>query len=355
MKLFSKRNKLSQDPNDAIRFSSRYALRKKELVTPEVRNRISAEIKFLASSNDYLEWFILFENQKKNKIFLDKSQIDNFSLAELGYSMSDYFQFEDFKVNELDQEVFISPSRDESRHEKYFDDYKLFDLAEMVILFSKSDKRQDVIRRFNLIFREENADFQIVEHLITRKTGETLASLSSILKDEELKGKIILYFQLIKSQDFKVAAKTSSEILNIIFSDYIQKKKTKKVEEIVDKLTSKTLNTKDSKKIGHFKQYINDLLQVSRSLSNDIYDVRHTEKSTIRITNDGMYRLIASDNMALAELVLTTLKDDFVIDDNWEKIKQEYIGKYQIDPTVRLMIRKPKEEDTPINLDDIPF
>lgn len=355
MKLFSKRNKLSQEYSETSRYSSRYLLKKKELVFPEVRNRISAEIKFLASSNDYLEWFILFENQKKSKIFLDQAQVDNFSLAELGYKMSDYFEFEDFKVVEVVQEVF-SPTRDESRHEKYFDDYKLFDLAETMILFSKSDKRQDVIKRFNLIFQEEGADFQIVEHLITRKTGETLASLSSILKDEELKSKIILYFQLVKSQDFKVAAKTSSEILNIIFSDYIKKKKTKKVEEIVDKLTSKTVNsTRDTKKVEQFKQYINDLLQVSKSLSNDIYDVRHTEMSTIRITNDGMYRLIANDNIALAELILTTLKDDFVIDDNWEKIKQDYIGKYQIDPTVRLIIRKPKEEDTPINLDDIPF
>lgn len=354
MKLFSKRNRLSQEYNDTSRYTSRYSLKKRELVSPEVRNRISAEIKFLASSNDYFEWFILFENQKKNKIFLDQAQVDNFSLAELGYRMSDYFKLENFKIIEVDKEVF-SPTRDESRREKYFDDYKLFDLAETVILFSKSDKRQDVIKRFNLIFQEENADFQIVEHLITRKTGETLASLSSILKDEELKSKIILYFQLIKSQDFKVAAKTSSEILNIIFSDYIKKKKTKKVEEIVDKLAVKTLHTKDLKKIERFKQYINDLLQVSKSLSNDIYDVRHTEKSTIRIANDGMYRLIANDNMALAELVLSTLKDDFVIDDNWEKIKQDYIGKYQIDPTARLVIRKPEEEDTSINLDDIPF
>jgi hypothetical protein len=351
MKLFSKRNRLIQEYSDSSRFS-RYTLKKKELISSEIRNRVASEIKFLASSNDYLEWFILFENQKQDRIFLDKAQADNFSLAELGYSMSDYFEFENFKVIELEQEI-LSPSRHESQKEKYFDDFKLFDLAEMIILFSKNDKRQEVIKRFNLIFHEESADFQIVEHLITKKTGETLASLSSILKDEELKAKIGLYFQLRKSQDYKMAAKTSSEILNIIFSDYIKKKKTKKVEEIVEKLTSKTLATKDSKKIEQFKQYINDLLQIAKSLSNDIYDVRHTEKSTIRVSNDGMYKLISNDNIALAELVLTTLKDDFVIDDNWEKIKQDYIGKYQINPTIRRAIRKPKEE--PVNLDDIPF
>lgn len=360
MKLFSKRNNNHQrSRDDEMRYSSRFFRREQELISSETRNRICSEIKFVTSSDDFLEWFILFENKKKNKIFFDKNKIDNFSLSELGYQMTSFFEFEDFKI--IRQE-FVLPQGLSNREEKtvsFFDDYKLFDLAEIVILFSKDQKRQEIIKRFNEIFLEEGADFQIVEHLITRRSGETLKTLIGLLKDDFLREKIRSYFDLVDKSDYINSAKLSADILNIIFSGYIKNNKLQDIENIKNKLGQKILKptAKKEEKIVRFNQYIDDLLKSSKSLSNDIYDVRHTEKSTIQVTNENIYKLISFHNMSIVELVLTTLKDDYVLGDNWEKIKSDYIEKYKIDKSIRYVIDDPKVKNAldDIDLDDIPF
>jgi arsenate reductase-like glutaredoxin family protein len=293
-----------------------------------------------------LEWFILFENQREEKIFFDKDKADNFSLAELGYKMSDFFEFEDFAMIQLERKNKFSETS-----EFYFDDYKLFDLIEMVILFSKNKMRPEVIRRFNSIFQEENVDYQIVEYLITKRSGETLKTLLTLLKDDNLKRKLGSYFNSHSSGDFIASSKISADILNAIFSGYIKDDKPKKIAEIINRLVDKIV-TGDTKKDGQKLRlvgYIENLLKISKNLSNDIYDIRHTEKSTIQPTNDDIYKLISSQNMSIVELVVTTLKDDYVLGDNWEKIKEDYIKKYNIDKTTRLVIKKPgiKEPDLP--------
>ena len=200
MKLFSKRNNSRSGIDDDFRYSHRVYNRRLELVSTETRNRIASEIKFLTSSDDYLEWFILFENRKKEKIFFDKSKIDSFSLAELGYKMSDYFELEDFKI--IRQEKSLESIQSKGQKIQFFDDYKLFDLAEIVILFAKDNKRTEIIERFNSIFIEENADFQIIEHLITKKSGETLETLVGLLKDDDLKNKINKFHDFLEDDDY---------------------------------------------------------------------------------------------------------------------------------------------------------
>lgn len=353
MKLFSKRNKSVYRDEDSRYISRGPSRLNTELVSLETRNRLIAEIKFLTSSDDFLEWFILFENRKKGKIFFDKEKIDSFSLSELGYSMSTYFSFEDFSF--LPQE---RKSRISETMESFFDDYRLFDLAEIVILFSKDDKRLEVIKRFNSIFFEESSDFQIVEHLITRKSGETLKTLVNLLKDENLKKKIKTYYEQCEGKDYINAAKISADILNIVFSGYIKNNKPTDISRIKEKLAEKIVKggAKRDEKILRFISHIDELLRNSKSLTNDIYDVRHTERSTIQLTNDNIYKLIANQNMALVELVLTTLKDDYVLGDNWETIKAQYIDKYRIDRTTRFVIDKPVEiAPNEINPEDIPF
>lgn len=71
MKLFSKRYKKeilreSREPIIPNRF------RRFEFLRPELRNRMIAEIAFSTSRDDFLEFFILFENQQKNTKFLDE-------------------------------------------------------------------------------------------------------------------------------------------------------------------------------------------------------------------------------------------------------------------------------------------
>ncbi len=356
MKLFSKRNNSRSGIDDDFRYSHRVYNRRLELVSTETRNRIASEIKFLTSSDDYLEWFILFENRKKEKIFFDKSKIDSFSLAELGYKMSDYFELEDFKI--IRQEKSLESIQSKGQKIQFFDDYKLFDLAEIVILFAKDNKRTEIIERFNSIFIEENADFQIIEHLITKKSGETLETLVGLLKDDDLKNKINKFHDFLEDDDYLNSAKISADIVNIIFSGYIKNNKPQDISLIKNKLSEKILKStsKKEEKALRFSQYIDELLKTSKSLSNDIYDVRHTERSTIQVTNDNLYKLISNHNMALVELVLTTLKDDYVLGDTWEKIKNDYLEKYKIDKKTRYVIEKPKESSLDdISPDDIPF
>lgn len=358
MKLFSKRNNSNRMRfDDEFRYSHRLSRSGQELISPEIRNRIASEIKFLTASDDFLEWFILFENKKKVKIFFDVGKIDNFSLSELGYKMSVYFEFEDFKI--IQQEKIFRGIENKERTINYYDDYKLFDLAEIVILFAKNKKRTEVISRFNAIFLEEDADFQIVEHLITKKSGETLKTLVGLLKDENLKNKIRTYFELNDKNDHVNSSKISADILNIVFSGYIKSNKPHDITAIKTKLAQKIIRdtVKKEEKSVRFLGYIDELLRTSKSLSNDIYDVRHTEKSTIQLSNDNIYKLIASHNMSLVELVLTTLKDDYVLGDNWEKIKNDYIEKYKIDKSTRYVIEKPNtnKDGADIDPDDIPF
>ena len=358
MKLFSKRNKLPRHHSE--RFQSSYTSQNYlELINPEARNRLISEIKFLTSVNDFLEWFILFENQKENKIILDQQKVDNFSLSELGYEMSEFFDFEDFAIKK--QERLVRRPDGESTKKDYFDDYKLFDLAEMIILFAEDQKRDEVIIRLNSILSEEGSDYKIVDFLITKDTGEGIQSIATLLKDSNLRSKINTYYDFEESDDFINAAKISADILNIIFSDYIKNNKKKEVEntitEVVNSLVEK--GTDEAAKKKRLIAYIDDLSQISKKLSNDIYDIRHSEKSTIRVSNSYMYKLIANNNINLAELVITTLRDDYILGENWEKIKDEYIDKYNIDRKTRLVIAKPKKPVQPdfdeIDPNDIPF
>lgn len=356
MKLFSKRNQARpNDPIDERRLSSGLRSgRRSEIVSLEARNRLVSEIKFLSSRDDFLEWFIFFENKKKGTIFFDSDKIDNFSLAELGYAMSDYFEFEQFRMVQIERSIRFSS--DDERTEKYFDDYKLFDLAEIVILFSKPEERNNVIDRFNLIFSEENSNYEIVQHLITRKTGENLRSLKNILKDESLKTKISSYLTYESDGDYLNAAKISAEIVNLMFSGYIKSDKLTVINGMKDKLVKTLLKPSDAKgdKGKKLEGHIDSLLKISKELSNDIYDIRHTEKSTLEIKNENIYKLVSYNNSSIIELVLTTLKDEYVLSDDWEKIKQDYILKYRIDPNSRLYIKKPDPIEK-IDLSELPF
>jgi hypothetical protein len=352
MRLFSKRNRNTGRHEFDNRLISRFSRIPHEIVSNEIRNRLISEIRFLSSGNDFLEWFILFDHQINKKIYFDKDKIDHFSLSELGYKMSDYFEFENFAIV---QQVLKRRDDKEGEEVKFFDDYRLFDLVEIVILFAKKNNRQEVINRFNAIFIEETADFQIIEHLITRKSGESLKMLVTLLKDENLKSKINTFFDLQDDGEYVSASKISADIVNIIFSGFLKEDKVDTINEIKEKLCKKAIKFKKAKDgVEKFSNCLDSLLKSSKLLSNEIYDIRHTEKSTIEPTNNNIYKLVSNLNISLAELVLTTLKDDYVLGDNWEKIKNEYIKKYRIDKNSRLAIKKPAVEDS-IKLEDIPF
>ena len=88
-------------------------------------------------------------------------------------------------------------------------------------------------------------------------------------------------------------------------------------------------------------------------MSNNIFDVRHSEKHTIKIKNPYIYKLISQNNMSLIEFVVTSLKDEFILSEDWENIKAEYLQKYNINKN--MIYFYPEKEKPEIDADDIPF
>lgn len=352
MKLFSKRHTERRLGTDRIHY--RRAVRSNELLPEEARNRLLAEIKYLSSSNDFLEWHILFEDkrQEPSRIYYDENKIDDFCLAELGYRMTDIFRFDEFMMNQSRQTIRYASESEEPQ--LYYDDYRLFDLAEITILFSKATKRNEVILRINNILREEGTDFEIVEHLITRRNGDDLRGMLGIIKDEGLKIKLERFFEYFSRKDYINSAKISADIINIIYSDEAQSLKKKQIEAMKVKLSKNIINDSAKEKRERIAKYLDSALKQARDINNNIYDIRHTEKSTLKPHGDNLYKMAAMQNLIVIEITLTALKDDFVLSDDWEHIKAEYIDKYQIDIKSRRIYKK-IEEDEPLDLSEIPF
>lgn len=356
MKLFSKRNKINLDyfqrersgPLLKNKIPPQYLKRKQELINEETRSRLISQIQFLASGKEFLEPYSLSEDKEKKKFTLSQNLLDNFSLSELGYKFSKILKFREVEM------IGIQISDDEAETVvTIYDDYKLFDLIETIILFSKEDKREEVISRINKIFSEESCNWKIIKHLITRDTGENLNDVINQLKDEKLSDKLRAYNDFYENDDYINSAKISADILNIIFSDFLQNNKKKQIETIKDNIVNLTVGNTEEKneKKNKMKEYIDQLLDISKNLSNNIFDVRHSEKHTIKITNPYIYKLISQNNISLIEFVVTSLKDEFILSEGWEEIKAEYLQKYNINKETTYFY--PEKED--IDIDDIPF
>ncbi len=349
MKLFSKRHAERRIGSDSLRY--RRVPRSNELLSDEARNRLIAQLRFLSSRDDYLEWHILFADERSKPAFItfDENKLDDFSQIELGYRLTENFDFHNLTMKKSKQS--IKYASDDSPFEEFYDDYRLFDMAEITILFAKKDKRKEVIIRIGSILKEENTEYEIVEHLITRKRGDDLKALMGILKDDSLKNKLERFFDYYSKRDYLNASKISADIVNIIFSDEDKSAKKTAIQDIEQKLSTQLVEGTKTKQ-EKIQTHIDSALKLARDLNNDIYDVRHTEKSTLKPKGDNLYKLVARHNLSIIELSLTALKDDFVLSDDWENIKSGYVEKYKIDTNLR-RVRRPGVE--PINLDDIPF
>ena len=358
MKLFSKRNKLNLDylqrdnsfSTQRHKLSPQFLKRKQELVNEEARSRLVSQIQFLSSSKIFLEAYILSEDKEKKKFTLSQTLLDNFSLSELGYKFSKVLKFRDLEI------IGIQIGDDEAETMvTIYDDYKLFDLIETIILFSKEDKRKEVISRIDKIFSEEACNWKIIKHLITRNTGENLSDITNQLKDDKLADKLRAYDDFYENDDYVNSAKISADILNIIFSDFLQNNKKKQIESIKENIVNLVVDNVEGKneKKEEMKEYIEQLLINSKNLSNNIFDVRHSEKHTIKIKNPYIYKLISQNNMSLIEFVVTSLKDEFILSEDWENIKAEYLQKYNINKN--MIYFYPEKEKPEIDADDIPF
>lgn len=359
MKLFSKRNKRDNSTTGLYRqgqiisrdndFYSRRQKRGYEFINSNARTRLISLIKFLTSSDTFLEKYILVDNRKEKIHYLNKKLLDDFSESELGYKFSNHFDFYPFKFKL--QNIKIPENQTDL---SVYDDYVLFDLLETSILFSKEKQRKNVIDRIANVLKEEETGFFIKENLITKDGGEDLKNISIQLKDKKLSAKINAFYSFLNDNDFINASKISAEILNIVISD--EKETKKKTIENIWKSVSKSIISNDIEKIkleNELITIIDNISNVCKTLNNRIYDVRHSEKDRIKINNEYFYKLICNYNISLIEVILTSLKDAYISSEDWEKIKNKYIEAYKINKDTFYYVPEPKEEDS--DIDNIPF
>lgn len=354
MKLFSKRNDTYPDRYPIQyreRIGSHYS-RKSEIVSEKTRTRLVSLVRFLTSSEHFLEKYILIDNKEEKIHYFNQSLLDNFSEAELGYKFSSYFRFFPFVFRKTEK----IQSRVSEDIEECFADYMLFDLLETTILFSKSKIRPDVIQRINEILTEEKTGFWISKNLITREGGDDLKNIAPQLKDDQLKSKISSYFDFFNKDEFINAAKISADIVNMVFSDEKRDKKTT-IKTLTEEIADQVVNNKKekAKRVTEFTEILNDLLKVSNILNNQVYDIRHSEKDRISTSNDFLYKMICVNSIALIEFVLTSLKDKYIVSEDWESIKDSYIERYKINKSAYFYIPERNEDDDGINPEDIPF
>ncbi len=363
MKLFSKRNKKEDIrlPLSASLSAAREKdhpflreVRLNQLIKTQARVRLVSLIKFLTASDLFLEKYILIDDKKSKIHYFNKKLLDDFSESELGYNFSSTFTYSSFT---------FSPKNfpENEKEYKIYDDYILFDLLETTILFSKEEKRAEVINRIANILKEENTGFFIKENLITRDEGEDLRSISSQLKDSFLTNKIKSYYTFFSQNDFVSASKVSADLVNIITSDDKISKKSVMASTWQDLSESLVLNLKEKDaRRKEFIEIMEGVAKVCQKLNNEISDVRHSEKDRIQISNEYFYKLICSYNISLVEVVLTSLKDRYISTENWEEIKNKYLENYRINKDTIYYIPDDKETldidfSNTINPEDIPF
>jgi hypothetical protein len=220
-------------------------------------------------------------------------------------------------------------------------------LIEAIILFSKAEKRSEVIDRINDIFLEEKASYKISKNIIIKNEGEDLGAIKNQIADDKLRFKISSFYKFYQIKDYINAAKISAEIVGIIYSDDSNDKKST-IDNIYESLAdSVVVNGKESeKRKKEFKKVLQEYSRVANSLNNRIYDVRHSEKDRVKISNDFIYKLIALQNMSIVEFTITSLKSDYIESEESELIKKAYIENFKIDPKVSRYIP---------DADDIPF
>lgn len=350
MQLFSKRN----GDRYARRFALRHAdhsayltrqpnLEQDRFISDPLRNRLKEQLKYIVGSNKFLEPFLIVNSEKTGDHYLHKQTLSDLSLREIGYNISDSIDLGDleFKTEKIS-------------------DFKFFDLIELIIIFSKPDKREEIIERINTIFKEEKGIFSIHGFMIVSKENDGLRSIIPLIKEKNLQEKIKSYYEqrLASSVNYEFLARISADIIQLLFSSPLSKSKTKKFAnglciKVAESWTEKT-------KVKELAGLISETVKNAKDLSNQISNVRHTDRTTIPVDSPNFYKLISSKNINLAELVILSLPELFIMEQDPEGLKNSYLKKYQVDKDVGWTIKKKDqgsieypEED--IDPKDIPF
>lgn len=331
MRLFSKRYDVAQfrrygvvrrgDSSDLPLFSN------------SLINRLLQQIKFATSKPDFLERFLLVYDENALEFYINNGSLRDLSLTELGYDLTTFF---DCRKN------LFTTSQPE-------DQIKFFDLVELLIIFCKSEKRSAFVERLREIFREEGGEFDLHRFMIIKRGDSGLRAISPMVKDTRLQDKIKEYGELrhMSSNTYAASARVSADVLQFIFSHPTKKGKTKDTaDEICKKMAEQLTDSKNSKTLGDL---LNDTVKLAREWNNQISNIRHADQHTIPVGHPDIYKMISTQNNAIAELVLLSLPERFITDEDPDVLRESYIKNFAINRDTKWTI---KEE---IRVEDIPF
>ncbi|TSC69459.1 MAG: Uncharacterized protein G01um101456_140 [Parcubacteria group bacterium Gr01-1014_56] len=337
MELYSKRNEVRLYRNQGV-FLRQAEREEDSFLADPVRKRLLQLIKYISKTDKYLERFLLVNDEVKKEYYFYELPIKELTLMEAGYDITEFINFESLEL----------------KTEKKCDS-KVFDLIELVLIFAQKEKREDLVERFNKIFKEENCKFALHSFMIINTESSGLRSIAPIVKEKLLKQKIYHYYQQqrVTEPNFEVSAKTSAEILQLIFSSPKSKEKTKDyAEKLCVKVAERWTGSANVKKLASL---LSETVKNSKELSNQISDVRHTDRTTIPVDTPNIYKLIASKNINIAELIILSMPEVFIAEQDPESLKANYLSAYEVNKATPWVIKKRKVDDLEIDHDNIPF
>ena len=211
-----------------------------------------------------------------------------------------------------------------------FDIVELFDIIEYLLIFCLSEKRDDYIMRLMEAFEEEKSGFIIHSHLIVYGAANNLESVTPLIKDKNLKKKLESYFNSTKWEvDYLYLAKVSADILQLILISDSSQKDTKSFSTDLCLQVARVSVPED--KIMEFSTALNGFAKQAKDFNNQTYDIRHTDRFCMPTKTPNIYRYAASSNIALIELIISSLPDQFISPENPEEIKNGILIKYWIE------------------------
>jgi len=341
MEIFSKRNNKERGIQSVRRFGYRGSDEEGiALIKDGTRVRLHQQIKYFCSSLNYVERYMMVHDENRDAFSLYSKLIIDFSMREAGYNLSEYL-----KIDTLE---FCN---------KKLDDSKFFDFIEMLLIFAKEDKRNELVSRFNKIFKEESEPFIIHSFMIIETEQSGLRSALPLIKDILLQKSIREYYRNnIHGTEYEILAKISASILQRLTTSPVSRGKTKDyAEELCEAVAKKWT---DQKNVKELKQLLNETIKNSKDLSNQVTNIRHSDQTTIPVDSPKIYKLIATKNINIAELIILTLPERYISEQNPFELKKTYIEDYNINTGASWRYEKKQvkvKEDEEINLEDIPF
>lgn len=320
MQIFSKRYKAKDIPVEAD---------DDKFLSSELRLKLISIIDHAVESNQYIETFLILEDHAKeqyhkNKYTIHTRTINEVANRELGYFFSKYFNFSPLQF-------------------KIVNDFILLDFIEILIIFSKDNKRSDFVSNIKYVLEGETDFLTIYKGNIIVKSLTELKSLVPLINDMILRRKLKSYYENQIDPDYQLLSKISADILQRVFSSKSKNKTKEESEKICQELANiwgKTSKTKEK-----IKNLISDEVKLTKGFNNEIENIRHTDKSTLNINSPILFKLITVKSITLVELVILNFPEKYLSFNNPKIIKQEYFKRYEINSAYGWEINKPKNDD----------